>query len=90
MRESMVEDYLRTVVKDFGGEIRKVKWIGRANAPDDRVMLKRAAWCECKATGEVPRPAQLREFNRMREHGEIVYVVDSFNAVDAMVKELLR
>ena len=39
MRESEVEKYLVDQVTALGGEIRKVKWIGRNNAPDRFVML---------------------------------------------------
>ena len=43
MRERDVEDYLVKRVKAMGGEVRKVKWIGRNSAPDRLVMLP-ATW----------------------------------------------
>lgn len=39
MLEREVEAYLVKCVKALGGEVRKVKWIGRRNAPDRLVML---------------------------------------------------
>ena len=39
MRESVIEQYLVDRVKALGGEVRKVKWIGRRGAPDRLVML---------------------------------------------------
>lgn len=39
MRESQVEAYLVQRVKALGGEVRKVRWIGRNGAPDRLVML---------------------------------------------------
>lgn len=39
MRERDVEKYLVKRVKDAGGEVRKVKWIGRRSAPDRLVLL---------------------------------------------------
>lgn len=39
MRESQIENYLVRRVKELGGEVRKVKWIGRRGAPDRVVML---------------------------------------------------
>ena len=39
MRESTIEQYLVEQVKAKGGEVRKVKWIGRNGAPDRIVML---------------------------------------------------
>ncbi|MBA4315591.1 MAG: hypothetical protein C0422_09750 [Alcaligenaceae bacterium] len=39
MRESQIEKYLVKRVKELGGEVRKVQWIGRRGAPDRLVML---------------------------------------------------
>ena len=39
MRERDIEKYLVERVKALGGEVRKVKWIGRRGAPDRLVML---------------------------------------------------
>ena len=87
MRERDIEAYLHRRVLALGGEFRRTEWIGRANAPDDRIMLpnRKPFWVECKATGEKPTPAQTREHNRMRRLGEIVEVVDSYEAVDALL-----
>jgi len=38
MRESDIEAHLVKRVKELGGEVRKVKWIGRNGAPDRLVM----------------------------------------------------
>jgi len=39
LRESDIEKRLVQRVKEMGGEVRKVKWIGRSGAPDRLVML---------------------------------------------------
>lgn len=39
MRESDIEKHLVKRVKELGGEIRKVAWIGRQGAPDRLVMV---------------------------------------------------
>lgn len=39
MRESYIEQYLCAKVKELGGEVRKVQWVGRRGAPDRLVML---------------------------------------------------
>ncbi len=39
MRESDIERHLVRRVKELGGEVRKVRWIGRKGAPDRLVML---------------------------------------------------
>lgn len=37
--EAKIEKYLVKQVKTLGGEVRKVKWLGRRGAPDRLVML---------------------------------------------------
>lgn len=88
MREADVEQHLVKRVKQEGGEVRKAAWIGRRHAPDRRVMLSRPGfpcWVELKRPGETPRPGQVREHERMRALGEIVHVVDSIEAVEALL-----
>lgn len=41
MRESQIEKHLVNRVVELGGEVRKVKWVGRRGAPDRLVMLPR-------------------------------------------------
>lgn len=98
MRESDIEEYLVKRVKALGGEVRKVKWIGRRGAPDRLAMLpgdfdrfgedstpSRTIWVELKAPGEKPKPHQAREHERMRHMGQQVEVVDSFEGVDEVL-----
>lgn len=100
MRESDIEKYLVKRVKELGGEIRKVKWIGRQGAPDRLVMLPEvevgrfgdAIWVELKAPGKAatfPADAherkQAREHKRMRAMGQRVEVVDSLEGVDRVL-----
>ena len=97
VRESEIEKYLVKRVKELGGEVRKVKWIGRNGAPDRLVMLplwfspkrlnviERTIWVELKATGKVAEPHQLREHIRMRAMGQMVVVIDSLEGVDALL-----
>lgn len=86
MRESEIEAHLVKRVRELGGEVRKVKWIGRAGAPDRLVMLKEQVlptiWVELKAPGEKAKPHQAREHARMRAMGQTVIVLDSIEAVD--------
>lgn len=95
MRESTIEQYLVERVKALGGEVRKVKWIGRNGAPDRLVMLpsllhtrdgwSTAIWVELKAPGEKCKPHQVREHERMRRMGQRVEVVDSIEGVDEVL-----
>jgi hypothetical protein len=85
MREKDVEDYLVKRAQAMGGEVRKVKWIGRRGAPDRFVMLPgRSIWVELKAPNKLPAAHQLREHERMRAMGQSVCVVDSLSKVEAL------
>lgn len=84
LTEADIEAYLVKRVKQDGGEIRKVKWIGRRSAPDRRVMLPRrtlrsghafcviesfAVWVEVKRPGGIAAfPCDERERAQQREH----------------------
>lgn len=97
MRESVIEKYLVKRVKELGGEVRKVQWVGRRGAPDRLVMLPfhaerygcnsscRTVWVELKATGIKPEAHQLREHARMRAMGQRVVVIDSIEGVDDLL-----
>lgn len=52
MRESKIEAHLVTRVRQLGGEVRKVKWLGRNGAPDRLVLLE--GWCGGTNTGHIP------------------------------------
>jgi len=96
LRESDIEKYLVKRVKELGGEVRKVQWIGRSGAPDRLVMLPRqeayrqtlndpTIWIELKAPGKKAEPHQLREHERMRKMGQRVVVIDSLEGVDEVL-----
>lgn len=94
-RERDVRKYLKARLKVLGGELRKVRWIGRNGAPDELVGLPgegRAGrkepvsfWVELKRPGEKPERHQQREIDWLRAHGQTVYVIDSREAVDAVL-----
>lgn len=96
MRESDIEAHLVARVKELGGEVRKVQWVGRQGAPDRLVMLPRrhsAIWVELKNPDTVKTfPAnhherkQHREHERMRKMGQRVVVIGTIEQVE----ELLR
>lgn len=85
-RESDIEKYLCDRVIELGGEVRKVKWIGRNGAPDRLAMMPNCTiWVELKAPGEKCRPHQIREHERMRRMGQRVEVIDSFEGIDEVL-----
>lgn len=97
MRESTIEQHLVKLVKELGGEVRKVQWVGRRGAPDRLVMLPRGRassgsfsacstlWVELKAPGEKVKPHQKREHERMRAMGQLVVVIDSLEGVEELL-----
>ena len=86
MRESQIERHLVKRVKELGGEVRKVQWIGRRGAPDRLAMQPgRTLWVELKAPGEKAKPHQVREHERMRKMGQRVEIVDSCERVDEVL-----
>jgi len=89
MKEREVSRYLNLRVKQLGGGIRRVKWIGRNNAPDKLVMFQGAhGWVEEKRTDKEAEAAQAREHRRMRAAGMVVRVVASDEDVDRFLRIL--
>ena len=90
MREAEIENYLVQRVKLAGGLTRKVQWIGRVGAPDRLVLFpSRLVWVELKATGQKPRPSQVREHERLRLMGQRVEIIDSKEQIDRLMSEFL-
>ncbi len=87
--ERDIEGHLVRRVEAIGGEIRKVKWIGRRGAPDRLVMFRGAEFVELKRPGEELEVYQAREHLRMRRHGIKVRMLNSFEGIDAYIGELL-
>lgn len=98
LRERDIEKHLVKRVKELGGEVRKVQWIGRRGAPDRLVMLPlredgvywrnldaTTVWVELKAPGVAPEPYQVREHERMRKLGQRVEVIDSIEGVESLL-----
>jgi len=90
MRESEIEAYLVKCVKKLGGEVRKVKWIGRRGAPDRFVMVCGLNFfVELKAPGKKPSEQQRYEIESLKSRDVAVYVVDSINAVDQLLSTIV-
>jgi len=103
MRESSIEDYLVRRVKELGGEVRKVQWIGRKGAPD-RVVMRgerdgpgwtipaETIWVELKAEGLAALfPHTPHERQQHREHERMRSMGQRVVVIDsyAGVEELL-
>ncbi len=93
MRERDIENHLVKRVRELGGEVRKVQWVGRRGAPDRLVMLPLGArcdatclvWAELKAPGVKAEAHQLREHKRMRAMGQRVVVIDSIEGIEELL-----
>lgn len=82
MKEADIEAYLCKRVREAGGDVRKVQWIGRKGAPDRLVMVNRkhfyldgsryepmTIWVELKAPGLAALfPRTPHERQQAREH----------------------
>ena len=89
MLERVVENYLVKRVAENGGEA--VKFEARPSDPD-RLLLGRdgrVAFVEVKRPGGKPRPGQVRRLAALRARGYLVRVIDSKDAVDALVEYLV-
>ena len=86
--EGKIEAYLHARVEAAGGFWRRVKWIGRNNAPDDVIGFLgiSAVFVEVKRPGERPTKPQLREHEEMRDAGMLVTWVSTEQEVDALLQ----
>lgn len=98
--ERDIERYLVKRVKELGGEVRKVQWVGQRNAPDRVVMLPMGHWkYGVSVWVEVKNPetiktfpanpherAQAREHERMRTLGQRVEVVGTYEDVERILR----
>jgi hypothetical protein len=86
MREKDVEARLVREAKRYGGVAEKFTSPGRRSVPDRIVWLPggRVFLVECKASGCAPTEAQDRDHARRKAMGFPVFVVDSYEAVDAL------
>lgn len=104
MRERDIENYLVKRVKELGGEVRKVKWVGRDSAPDRVVMLPhevfgpfkvpgRTTWVELKTPGgKATFPKNAHERRQHREHERMRRMGQRVEVIDSFegVEELLK
>lgn len=91
MKESEIERHLCEQVHQWGGEVRKLKWINRRGAPDRIVMMQgKTIFVELKAPGEKPKPHQIREHKRLHAMGQKVFVIDTKEQVNDLMKEIMQ
>lgn len=91
MKESSIERKFTLAIKRLGGRAVKFVSPGRAGMPDRIVLLPGGLvrFVELKRPGAVPTDLQLVRHAELRELGFEVTVIDSPEAVDRYVKELM-
>lgn len=91
MRESTVEKALVKAARDRGGIAYKFRSLNRPSVPDRIVLLRgRMAFVECKAPGEKPTKAQLREHARLGALGFKVLIIDHAGNAEHIVGAIER
>lgn len=85
MRESKIEKALVKRVREAGGEIRKLAWVGRRGAPDRLVMLpgRNPVLVELKAPKGRLSKLQIREHEILRRWFpvHVVWCLEAINEV---------
>lgn len=91
MLEKVIEKYLVGQCKKHNIFQRKVAWIGVVGCPD-RLVMTPALTCfvELKAPDKTPRPSQLREHDRLRQAGQIVFTIDTKDKADELINLILK
>lgn len=91
MLERDIEAYLVKRCKEIGALCDKFTSPQRRSVPDRLITFGgRVLFVELKATGARPTPAQVRDHERRRAAGALVYWLDSTRQVDWMIGALLR
>ena len=92
MRESVIENRLRTEAKKRGGMALKFVSPGLNGVPDRIVLMPygRMAFIELKATGKTPRILQLKRKKQIENLGFRVLVIDNIEMIGGVLDEIYR
>lgn len=105
MKERDIEKHLVKRVKELGGEVRKVQWVGHSGAPDRLVMLPTVyvdgccedpgltAWVELKNPETIKTfPSNPHERAQHREHERMRAMGQRVEVIGTIeqIEELLR
>jgi hypothetical protein len=88
VRESDIENYLVREVKKRKGIPYKFTSPGRRSVPDRLILLPDGVlfFIEVKRPGGSPTIKQLQEHARLRDLGQVVFVVDSKAEIDGILE----
>ncbi len=91
MNEASVEQRLKKKVKENGGLALKLVSPGFAGVPDRLVLFQgsRVVFVELKAPAKKLRALQQKRKKQLESLGFKVYKIDSYEAVDRMLEEMV-
>ena len=86
--EKQIETYLVREIRKLGGTAYKFNSEQRRGVPDRLCVLpgRVVVFVECKRPGARPRPAQIREMQRLRETDQLVTWVSTKEEIDSLTK----
>lgn len=87
MLEKEIEKRVKTYAESKGWLTRKWTSPGHSFVPD-QIFIRpdgKVIFIEFKQLGKKPTPGQLREHEKLRNHGCLVYVIDSVESGKALV-----
>lgn len=87
-----LQNHLKDVVQKSGGQYRRAKWEGRRGCPDCFIWWTwpRAAFVEIKAFGDRVSKVQDREIERMKNYGIPVFIAQTNEEIDEIVKKVQK
>ena len=86
MIESRIQRNILLLCDKYGILARPVEYRGRDSCPDVVILDPPTVWLEVKQPKGRVRPGQLREHQRMKEHGAAVYIVRSVEEADVILR----
>lgn len=91
MKESVVEDYFKQQIGRHEGLALKFVSPSMRGVPDQIVLYNgKTYYVEMKAPDKKPRKSQISVHELFKEHGIMVYTIDTKEKVDQFIQEVLR
>ncbi|MDY0389227.1 MAG: VRR-NUC domain-containing protein [Methanolobus sp.] len=90
MQEKYIEQKLVATVKNMGGIAPKFVSPGIDGMPDRLVLLpmRKMAFVECKSTGKMMRPLQIKRKKQLEALGFLVYCLDDVEQIGGILGEI--
>lgn len=91
MNEVRIERFLKRKIENIGGLCIKFISPSMAGVPDRIILLPKGKiyFAELKAPGEKLRPLQIKRKEQIEKLGFKVYVIDTFEKVDELLKDVI-